>query len=184
MIRRSVSRVRRAGLFTALAVLLGSAPAFAQVETLTEDFATLQSKFSSLAEAMGEDTYDWRPMEGVRSVSEVYMLIAAEAYYMPSFWDADPPEGIEVDNQIFGSLAQVTDKAEVLEHLAAALAYCADAMGTLTTDQLDTMIQFFGQERSMGAAVFLLLTDMHEHLGQAIAYARSNEVVPPWSDGG
>lgn len=60
-----------------------AAPAFGQAKTLTEDFTTLREKLTSLAGAMGDDTYDWRPMEGVRSVSEVYMLIAAEAYYMP-----------------------------------------------------------------------------------------------------
>ncbi len=30
-------------------------------------------------------------------------------------------------------------------------------------------------------ALMLLLGDQHEHLGQSIAYARSNGVVPPWS---
>ncbi|MFV1988831.1 MAG: DinB family protein, partial [Gemmatimonadota bacterium] len=102
----------------------------------------------------------------------------------PSFWDADPPEGIEVSDQLFGTLAQVTDKAEVLEHLETAFAYGAEQMASLSDERLETTIQFFGQERSIGAAVFLLLADMHEHLGQAIAYARTNEVVPPWSDGG
>jgi hypothetical protein len=26
-----------------------------------------------------------------------------------------------------------------------------------------------------------VLGDMHEHLGQLIAYARTNRIVPPWS---
>jgi hypothetical protein len=30
-------------------------------------------------------------------------------------------------------------------------------------------------------ALMLILEDQHEHLGQSIAYARSNSVVPPWS---
>ena len=30
-------------------------------------------------------------------------------------------------------------------------------------------------------AAFTLLFDQHEHLGQSIAYARTNNVVPPWS---
>ena len=25
------------------------------------------------------------------------------------------------------------------------------------------------------------VVDMHEHLGQLIAYARMNQIVPPWS---
>ncbi|MDP6372106.1 MAG: hypothetical protein QF634_06315 [Vicinamibacterales bacterium] len=42
-------------------------------------------------------------------------------------------------------------------------------------------IQMFGSERTVQASLFMIVGDMHEHLGQAIAYARSNEVVPPWS---
>jgi hypothetical protein len=29
----------------------------------------------------------------------------------------------------------------------------------------------------------LLVSHLHEHLGQAIAYARMNGVAPPWSEG-
>jgi hypothetical protein len=33
------------------------------------------------------------------------------------------------------------------------------------------------------ASVAVAMNDMHEHLGQLIAYARTNHVVPPWSIG-
>jgi len=29
--------------------------------------------------------------------------------------------------------------------------------------------------------IFLILSDAHEHLGQAVAYARMNGIVPPWT---
>jgi uncharacterized damage-inducible protein DinB len=184
MNRRSVSRAARAAFLSALAISLGAAPTLAQKATLVEDFAAMNGKFTSLAGAMGADTYGWRPMEGVRSVGEVYMLIAAEAYYMPSLWGGEPPAGMEINNQIFADLAAVTDKADVLEHLEKAFAYCTEAFEALPPEKLSEEISFFGQQRTVGAAVFLLLGDMHEHLGQAIAYARSNKVVPPWSAGG
>jgi hypothetical protein len=28
------------------------------------------------------------------------------------------------------------------------------------------------------------LNDLHEHLGQLVAYARMNQIVPPWSKKG
>lgn len=181
---RLETRFSRAAAAATVALFLVAGPAVAQKATFAEDLEAMQDKFTSLAGAMGADTYDWRPMEGVRSVSEVYMLIAAEAYFMPSFWGAEPPEGIEIDNAIFQELSAVTDKSEVLEHLAASFAYCNDAFEALPESELDRVIPFFGQERTIGSAIYLLLTDMHEHLGQAIAYARTNEVVPPWSAGG
>ena len=60
---------------------------------VTADLEAMQTKFVDLAGAMQSDQYGWRPMEGVRSVSEVYMLIAAENYYIPSIWDAEAAEG-------------------------------------------------------------------------------------------
>jgi hypothetical protein len=147
------------------------------------DLGTLERKFLALAEAMSADQYSWRPMEGTRSVSEVYMLIVAENYVVPAAWEATPPEDMEVGPQLFGTLPNVTDKAEVLEHLRKSFAYYKGVVGELSVEQLHSTIQFFGQERSVNEAVFLITTDMHEHLGQAIAYARMNHVVPPWSAG-
>ena len=42
---------------------------------------------------------------------------------------------------------------------------------------------FFGQAMPVHASIATAMADMHEHLGQLIAYARTNEVVPPWSAG-
>ena len=38
-----------------------------------------------------------------------------------------------------------------------------------------------GPQASAGDVVYILVADAHEHLGQAIAYARVNGVVPPWT---
>ncbi len=146
-----------------------------------QDFGALESKFLDLAEAMSADQYSWRPMEGVRSVSEVFMLIVAENLVVPSTWGAPAPEGVTVSNSLFGSLSEVTDKAEVLENLRGSFAYYKDAIAEITSDKMHSTVQFFGQERSVHDALFLIAGDMHEHLGQAIAYARMNEVVPPWT---
>ncbi len=184
MIRNALPSTARPSILALAAVAIVAAPTAAQKATYVEDFGAMSGKFTALAEAMPSSTYGWRPMDGVRSVSEVYMLIVAEAYYLPSFWDGAPPEGMEINNQIFADLSAVTDKAEVAEHLAASLAYAAAALEGLPEDRLEAVIPFFGQERTIDEAIYLLLVDMHEHLGQAIAYARSNEVVPPWSAGG
>ena len=44
------------------------------------DLDVMRDKFIGLAEAFPQDKYTWRPMDGVRSVSEVLMLIASEGY--------------------------------------------------------------------------------------------------------
>jgi hypothetical protein len=40
---------------------------------------------------------------------------------------------------------------------------------------------FFGTDADTNQALFLISLDQPEHLGQAIAYARMKQVVPPWS---
>jgi len=168
---------------TALSLFAGTTAAQSGhvLDTYADDFAQLESKFNELAGAMGADTYDWRPMEGVRSVSEVYMLIAAEAYYIPSLWGAEPPEGVPPANRLFREMAAITERDEVLVHLERSLARARASLEGLSPDALERPVQFFGRERTLGEALYIMLADMHEHLGQAIAYARSNEVVPPWT---
>lgn len=151
------------------------------LDTYADDFAQLEAKFNELAGAMGADTYGWRPMEGVRSVSEVYMLIAAEAYYIPSLWGAEPPAGVPPVDRLFQELSAITERDRVRGHLERSLAYARASLEGLSPEGLERPVQFFGRERPLREALYIMLADMHEHLGQSIAYARSNEVVPPWS---
>ena len=125
--------------------------------------------------------YGWRPMEGVRSVSEVFMLIVAENYVVPAAWGAAPSEDLSVGPALFGEFAEITDKQEVMERLERSFTYALDAVSKISDQQMTETIQMFGRERTVPASLFMIVGDMHEHLGQAIAYARSNEVVPPWT---
>ncbi len=176
----------------AMAVLLGvpTVPTFAQDRSdefsprdqFMQDLETMESKFLELADAMDADMYGWSPMEDVRTVSEVYMLIAGENYVMPSAWGAEPPEGMtEVSFAMFPELAKTVDKAEVLDHLRKSFAYCKQTIEAISDADMNKKISFFGAERSLGESFYLMASDMHEHLGQAIAYARMNHVVPPWT---
>jgi len=38
-----------------------------------------------------------------------------------------------------------------------------------------------GQDMSASQTALAIGGDLHEHLGQLIAYARMNHIVPPWS---
>ena len=171
----------------ALVVTVGSNNVLAQGQTTglraqyIADYETMSSKFSELAEAMDSDMYGWQPMADVRTVSEVFMLIVAENYLMPSSWGATAPSGVTVSGAMFEEMATITDKDEVLAHLEQSFDYVISAMGDITDARMSETIQFFGQETTVQGALFFVVIDMHEHLGQAIAYARTNNVVPPWS---
>jgi hypothetical protein len=55
------------------------------------------------------------------------------------------------------------------------------ALASVSPSDLQASVKFFGQDTTKQGAALMLIFDQHEHLGQLIAYARSNGVVPPWS---
>lgn len=155
---------------------------------LLQDIDVLEEKYLGLADAMS-GKYAWRPADGVRSVSEVFMHIAGANYFIPTLAGIAPPEGMEVDDlraafARMQELEKVTDEAKVKEALRHGFVHARHAIAMTPDDQLDDGIDMFGQPATKRAALILLVTHMHEHLGQSIAYARTNGVVPPWSAGG
>lgn len=149
---------------------------------LLGDLANLRDKYLGLAEAMPESDYGWRPGEGVRSVSEVYMHVAAANIGLVArVMGTDPPAGVE---GWYGQDAEsITDKPTVVAALAASFDYIGEALEATADDAWGQGVELFGATSVRGAMTFTL-AHCHEHLGQSIAYARVNGVVPPWSAGG
>ena len=53
-----------------------------------------EDKFVALAQAIPADKYTWRPAEGVRSISEVFMHVAAANYNLTKVLGVPPPAGL------------------------------------------------------------------------------------------
>ena len=136
---------------------------------------TTGARLVQLAEATPADKFSWRPMEGVRSVSEVYMHVAAANYGILSGLGLQPPAGVNPRN-----LESITDKARVVEILRQSFAQ-ARATVANSSDDMERSVQLFGRPATARNALFLFVNHMHEHLGQSIAYARMNRIVPPWT---
>lgn len=142
------------------------------------DIETMRAKFVGLAEAFPQDKYTWRPMDGVRSVSEVLMLIATEGYgFAPTSLGGKPA----LSREDSGKLGGISDKPEVIDHLNKGFAYAKQSLESIDPSTLVGKRRAMGQDRSTAEIVLLVAGDMHEHLGQLIAYARMNRIVPPWS---
>jgi hypothetical protein len=142
------------------------------------DLDVMRGKFVGLAQAFSQDQYGWRPMEGVRSVSEVLMLIASEGYgFVPNAFGGKPAMAREE----MGKLAKITDKTQVIDHLNKAFAHAKAQLEAIDPVTLTGQRTVMGQPRSSAQIALMVGGDMHEHLGQLIAYARSNKIVPPWS---
>jgi len=136
-----------------------------------------ESKLNQLADAMPAAKYSWRPGKGVRSVGEVYMHVATANYGIPSMWGASVPAGF--NPQTYEK--SLTSKAEVQKALRESFVSLKEKIGALSDADFDRSITMYGSPSTVRNACFLVLTHCHEHLGQSIAYARTNGVVPPWS---
>ena len=149
------------------------------------DLAQVRDKYVQLAEAVPESDYGWRPAEGVRSVSEVYMhIVAANFGIVMGALQAPPPESADPAWYDFANAESISDKATIVEALGASFDYVAEVIEGTSDDRLQEAVNLFGGDSSVRGALLLVATHCHEHLGQSIAYARTNGVTPPWSAGG
>lgn len=179
----------RLSLAAAAALLLVATPAAAQqpglMSDLTRDVKGVQDKLVALAREMPADKLDWRPAEGVRSVREVFLHVAADNYFLPSVTGVQPDASTGIDVTDFATLTtyekQALDRDATVAALEKSFAHLLAAMTTAHDSTLDRSVKLFGQDMTMRYVWLLTATHLHEHLGQAIAYARSNGVVPPWS---
>jgi uncharacterized damage-inducible protein DinB len=78
-------------------------------------------------------------------------------------------------------LAAVTDPDKLQEALKASYANVQKTIEGLSDADLKAPVKVFGKDLTMEGAIRYIFGDQHEHLGQSIAYARANGVVPPWS---
>ena len=142
------------------------------------DLEVMRGKFVGLAQTFPPDKYTWRPMDGVRSVSEVLMLIASEGYgFVPTGFGGKAALAREESTK----LPSITDKTQVLDHLNKAFAHAKREVEAADPSSLTAKRRVMGQDRNIVEIVLAIGGDMHEHLGQLIAYARTNHIVPPWS---
>jgi len=148
----------------------------AEALRLIEDAET---KLTRLAEAIPEEKYTWRPGEGVRSVSEVFLHLSAGNFNIPRRLGTPPPEAFTPQ----GFDKSTTDKAKIVQILKDSFAHVRKAVNNLTdADAEKTSPWFGGRQATYREIVFFLASHEHEHLGQSIAYARMNGIVPPWTE--
>jgi hypothetical protein len=187
-------RAVRTGAFVALTLAGATRPVAAQTAAPLDanavrtaylvELDSHQSTCLQLAEAFPADKYAWRPAAGVRSVGEVFMHVATEYYlFSPMFFGAAASPVVGTGPQAYRKLEASATKPEVLTHLKEGFAYTKQAIADVPADSLNMKRRMFGQDFTVLESALVMSGDLHEHLGQLIAYARINGIKPPWSRG-
>ncbi len=130
----------------------------------------------ALADAIPAEKFAWRPAPGVRSTSEVFMHIALANLYLLSVTGPKLPAGFSENLE-----KTVTAKPEVIDWLKRSLEAVKNAHTGITSAELQHKVKVFGRDATVDGMYLRILVHANEHMGQLVAYARMNGIVPPWS---
>ncbi len=165
----------------ALATLFPAA-AFAQNGAAVRDemmrhFDDSMSKIIALAAAMPADKYTWKPSDPAMPVGQVYGHLARYNFdYITNEMGAPAAAGVGRD-----TLERMRDKAQLVAVLRRSSDFVKASVAAMPAAQLDRTTTLYGRQVPQWAVLVQLVAHMNEHLGQSIAYARANNITPPWS---
>jgi uncharacterized damage-inducible protein DinB len=153
-------------------------------QVLDRSVTNTEHEFTSAAEAMPEDKFEFAPtngeFKGVRSFGEQIKHVAAVNYI---FGAAILSEKVPVDVGDESGPASVKTKAEILSYLKDSFAYVHKAIETVNEKNLvDPLKSPFGEGSvtRLGLATSVAAHGF-DHYGQMVEYLRMNGVVPPAS---
>jgi uncharacterized damage-inducible protein DinB len=151
---------------------------------LIADVTEVEAKVLGLAKALPDAAFEWRPGTGVRSSKEVLVHLTGDNYFLPAMIGPAAPAATGITGSDYKTVEafekRPRTRAQVLADLEQSFAFLKQSMTATTDAGLETPAKFAA--KSPARQVWIsTVTHLHEHLGQLIAYARSNKVTPPWS---
>jgi hypothetical protein len=154
-----------------------TAPSYDMKGQALADLDVVQKKFVALANAVPADKLTWRPTPDSRSFAEVFLHVAGERYGILALMGAETPAGVDRK----GLEKSTTDRAQIVAELNKSWEFAQKTIKGMSNAEFAKMLPKLGPQANAGDVVYILVADAHEHLGQSIAYARENGIVPPWT---
>jgi peptidylprolyl isomerase len=144
--------------------------------------AELEAHTIALAKAIPEDKYSWRPSPGVRSFREVFLhVVFGNELILKIASGAEQGEQMKELETKGARESAGSSKEDVVASLVESFAAARKQMEAAQARDLAREVDFFGTKTTRRAMLGWFDTHAGEHLGQLIAYARVNGIVPPWS---
>jgi uncharacterized damage-inducible protein DinB len=172
----------RTTLTFVLAALL-AAPAAAQTANPASDgiraqWNSVKRNIQQSAELMPDATFDYRPVDGVRTFGEILAHVAGASYAICA---AAKGEKAPYAEDHFEKNAK--GRAAIVKATSEAIAYCDGAFTALTDAAAGQMVANpFGSDQLPRSAVLVLqIGHDNEHYGNLVTYFRMNGIVPPSS---
>ncbi len=147
------------------------------IQLMLGQVAFMEGRITSLAEAIPEEKYSWRPSEGVRSTGEQLVHVLTAGYGISAMMGGVKPDHITQDIE-----KTLTGKKEILKNLKESFAAVNKFLKSYDTANYEEIVKTPFGEFPQRAMILIINNHYHEHLGQLIVYARSNGITPPWSE--
>ena len=182
--RHTLCSLASVPLLLGLTLPLGAQDRPGVMGELLRDVGQVEKKIVGLAKAMPDAAYQYRPAKGVRSTSEVLLHVAADNYFIPAVMGIAAPKESGITKEFESAVAfekRSMSRDQIVAELERSFAFLRASMQGMPDEQLETVIGVFGQKNTNRGFWLMATTHLHEHLGQLIAYARINNVTPPWS---
>jgi uncharacterized damage-inducible protein DinB len=154
-----------------------TAPSYDMKAQAMLDLDLQNKKIISLVEVLPQDKFTWRPSPDARSFAEVILHVSGERYSILALGGAKPPASFDAKTYE----KSTTDKAKILAELKASGDFTQATIGAMTNAEFAKLLPDLGPQANAGDVVYILVADCHEHMGQLVAYARENGIVPPWT---
>jgi uncharacterized damage-inducible protein DinB len=136
-----------------------------------------EKELIALASAVPPAKFGWRPAPGVRSFGEVCLHVAGGNYEIGGLWGMKPPPNLDLSK----IEKQGADQGNAVAAMRVSFQHVRESIAAMSDADLDRQIDVFGHPGTVRLALLEAVGHAHEHLGQLIAYARVNGIVPPWS---
>src|SRR5258708_6205114 len=154
-----------------------TAPSYDMKAQSLSDLGVVQKKMVDLANAIPADKLTWRPSADSRSFAEVFLHVAGERYQILALGGAVP--AADFNGKTYEK--STTDKAQIVAELNKTWDFAQKTINGMSNADFAKLLPKLGPQANAGDVVYILVADAHEHLGQLVAYARVNGVVPPWT---
>jgi uncharacterized damage-inducible protein DinB len=154
-----------------------TAPSYDMKAQALLDLQAVNKKCVDLVEAIPSDKLTWRPSPDTRSFAEVFLHVAGERYGILSMMGATPPAGFKARE----FEKSTTEKDRIVDDLNQSWNFTNKTINGMSNADFAKLLPKLGPQANEGDVVYILVADAHEHLGQLVAYARQNGIVPPWT---
>lgn len=176
-------------------LLLCSAALFAQAPPAQDPYEGLWQGYAgewghvtrqviALAEVIPADKYGWRPAPGARSVSEAFMHIAIANIGLLSYTNPKSPETqrvVEGLTMTAETEKKIAGKAEVIDWLKRSFEAVRTARAALKPADFNRKVKIENRDATVDGIYLRIIVHANEHMGQLVAYARTNGIAPPWA---